>query len=110
MAYKDLMHSIFGEEVTDVISESDFVRMLPSLVGNRGKTNRGGVAWTPENCSALLIMRFGLGGNDEKTLAECGEVFGVNRERVRQVIAKEISRLRLRKYVEKYAPNWYNER
>jgi RNA polymerase primary sigma factor len=39
----------------------------------------------------VLVMRYGLGGVEPATLEECGEAFGVTRERVRQI---EISTLR----------------
>lgn len=42
----------------------------------------------------ILIHRFGLFGNDVKTLEEVGQIFGVTRERVRQIEAKLIRKLR----------------
>ena len=42
----------------------------------------------------ILEMRFGFGDSREHTLAEVGEVFGVTRERIRQIEAKALSRLR----------------
>ncbi|MFF0726659.1 sigma factor-like helix-turn-helix DNA-binding protein [Streptomyces sp. NPDC004134] len=40
-------------------------------------------------------MRYGLTGAKPKSLAEIGEVYGVTRERIRQVEAKAMSKLRL---------------
>jgi RNA polymerase primary sigma factor len=42
----------------------------------------------------ILRMRFGLGGASEHTLQEVGETFGVTRERIRQIEAKALEKLR----------------
>lgn len=43
----------------------------------------------------VLRMRFGLDGSgDFRTLEECGEVFGVTRERIRQIESKSIRKLK----------------
>ena len=39
-------------------------------------------------------MRFGIGGSAEHTLAEVGEVFGLTRERIRQIEASALAKLR----------------
>ena len=55
----------------------------------------------------VIIMRFGLAGGREYTLEEVGRRFGVTRERIRQIEAKALSKLRhpsrytkLREYIE----------
>ena len=45
----------------------------------------------------VLIKRFGLDGKGPKTLADLGEEMGITRERVRQIEAKALRRLRHRK-------------
>lgn len=42
----------------------------------------------------IIEKRFGLGGNDPETLEDIGRRFGVTRERVRQIEAKAIVKLR----------------
>jgi RNA polymerase primary sigma factor len=43
---------------------------------------------------SILRMRFGIGGTEEHTLAEVGKIFGVTRERIRQIEAKALAKLR----------------
>jgi RNA polymerase primary sigma factor len=45
---------------------------------------------------AILAMRFGLNDGVEKTLEEIGKVFGVTRERIRQIESEALKKLRLR--------------
>ena len=42
---------------------------------------------------AVLILRYGLGGEAPKTLEEVGKIFKVTRERIRQIEAKAIRKL-----------------
>ncbi len=52
-----------------------------------------------EREATILRYRFGLDGEDEKTLEEVGEKFGVTRERVRQI--QNIALNKLRRMIEK---------
>mgnify|MGYP000964881000 CR=1 FL=1 len=52
-----------------------------------------------EREATILRYRFGLDGEDEKTLEEVGEKFGVTRERVRQI--QNIALHKLRRMIEK---------
>lgn len=47
-----------------------------------------------EREAKVLILRFGLDGGDQKTLEDVGKVFGVTRERIRQIEAKALRKLR----------------
>jgi RNA polymerase primary sigma factor len=42
----------------------------------------------------VLRMRFGIGGNSERTLEEVGQQFSVTRERIRQIEAKALRKLK----------------
>ncbi|AOG03069.1 sigma-70 family RNA polymerase sigma factor [Bosea sp. RAC05] len=42
----------------------------------------------------VIRMRYGIGLSDAHTLEDCGEFFGVTRERIRQIEAKCLSKLR----------------
>lgn len=48
---------------------------------------------TPRECK-VLMMRFGVGMNSDHTLEEIGKQFGVTRERIRQIEAKALRKLR----------------
>jgi RNA polymerase primary sigma factor len=47
-----------------------------------------------EREASIIKLRFGLGGNRSHTLKELGEIFGVTRERIRQIQQKALRKLR----------------
>jgi len=51
----------------------------------------------------ILALRYGLNNNEVKTLEEVGALFGVSRERIRQIETRAISKLRLSSNIKKYA-------
>jgi RNA polymerase primary sigma factor len=57
------------------------------------------VASLPERERSILNYRFGLDGDEEKTLEEVGHRFGVTRERIRQI--QNIALAKLRKMIQK---------
>jgi RNA polymerase primary sigma factor len=52
------------------------------------------LAGLSEREQRILRMRFGIGGMAEHTLAEVGEAFGLTRERIRQIEANALAKLR----------------
>ncbi|GGT23739.1 hypothetical protein GCM10014713_15870 [Streptomyces purpureus] len=47
-----------------------------------------------EREAGVITLRYGLDGDDPRTLDEIGKVYGVTRERIRQIEAKTMSKLR----------------
>lgn len=48
----------------------------------------------PERERDVLVMRYGLGGQTPRTLEQCGEAFGVTRERVRQIETSTLRKIK----------------
>jgi RNA polymerase primary sigma factor len=52
----------------------------------------------------ILRMRYGLGGNEEHTLEQIGQSLGLSRERVRQLEARALKKLRDNRHAQKLHP------
>ena len=52
------------------------------------------VTWLTPREERVLRMRFGIGMNTDHTLEEVGQQFSVTRERIRQIEAKALRKLR----------------
>jgi len=70
-----------------VMNENIDEQMLRDLINTNLHTLK-------EREAQVIINRFGLQGTEEKTLEEIGQIFGVTRERIRQIEAKSIRKLR----------------
>ena len=88
-----------GEE--DDSSVGDFVADTSSMSPSEAATNmmmqqriEEVLGTLTEREQQVLRMRFGLNGGEAHTLEEVGEVFGVTRERIRQIEAKALRKLR----------------
>lgn len=80
----------------DIVSEDDKIKSIEDSLDTL----------TPRE-QKVIELRFGLNGNDEHTLREIGEVFGVTSPRIRDIEAKALRKLRhpsrggnLREFVE----------
>ena len=59
----------------------------------RNHDTGAGVSLTPRE-ERVLRMRFGIGMNTDHTLEEVGQQFSVTRERIRQIEAKALRKLK----------------
>jgi len=56
----------------------------------------------------IIRMRFGIGEKTDHTLEETGKVFGVSRERIRQIEESALKKLRHRSAALQISPNGIN--
>lgn len=83
--------SVLGDFVEDTNAVSPFDAAVQ--LGASKRTSELLASLVPRE-RKILEMRFGIGGSREHTLEEVGVVLGVTRERIRQIEAKALSRLR----------------
>lgn len=102
---KNVIKSIFpldspisGKDDTtlkDIIE--DHTQLSPSLTMEGVRLREEIIKWLDtlrENEKRVIVFRFGLEGEEPKTLEEIGNIFGLTRERVRQIEATAITKLR----------------
>ena len=96
--------SELGDFVQDEQAESPFDTAQVQL---RREDIENALASLPARDRKVIELRFGLSGKQPCTLEEVGKAFGVTRERIRQIEAKALKKLRcpdrsryLREYVE----------
>lgn len=84
------------------------IRIPPDIAINAGlKTATQEVLESlTEREATVLKMRFGIGMNTNHTLEEIGNQFGVTRERIRQIEAKAMRKLRYLKPVDQLRSFW----
>lgn len=102
-AERTLVHTVsletpVGEDDThlmDLVEDPGSTRPFEEAVGAdmRIKVRRLLAALTPKE-EAIIRLRYGIGAKREHTLEEVGEAIGLTRERVRQIEAKALMRLR----------------
>ncbi|MDB6029353.1 MAG: RpoD family polymerase sigma factor [Verrucomicrobiales bacterium] len=86
--------------VSEIVADENASTPLDTLAGKADTALIHEVLPTlDEREQEILRQRFGLDGNDEKTLEELGVKFGVTRERIRQI--QEIALAKLRRKIEK---------
>lgn len=64
-------------------SDDELTKVIHDLINNLGK-----------KMPKVIQLRFGLDGEQEMTLEEVGQIFGVTRERIRQIEAKALKKLK----------------
>jgi RNA polymerase primary sigma factor len=81
--------------LADLIKASDAVNPHEAAEANalRGLVREALAELTPRE-QHILCMRFGIGATTDHTLEEIGKTLGLTRERIRQIEAKALSKLR----------------
>ena len=84
-----------GSHLGDLIEDEDAVQPLDAAIqsGLRDALTHVLGSLTPRE-ERVLRMRFGLGTNSDFTLEEVGQTFSVTRERIRQIEAKALRKLK----------------
>jgi RNA polymerase primary sigma factor len=79
----------------DLIEDKNAIQPIEAMIQSnlRETTTRVLASLTPRE-ERIVRMRFGLGMNSDHTLEEVGQQFSVTRERIRQIEAKAIRKLR----------------
>jgi RNA polymerase primary sigma factor len=86
-----------SNRVSDVVPDENAETPYQELEGKANSAMvREMVATLDPREQTILRARFGLDGDDEKTLEEVGEKFGVTRERIRQIQDAALRKLRKR--------------
>jgi len=82
-------------QLGDFIEDNDAVLPIDAAIQSslRDATTRALAALTPRE-ERVIRMRFGIGTGAARTLAEVGDQFSVSRERVRQIEAKALRKLK----------------
>jgi RNA polymerase primary sigma factor len=93
----------------DLIEDKSAIQPIDAMIqSNLRETTSHVLASLTAREERILRMRFGLGMNSDHTLEEVGQQFSVTRERIRQIEAKAIRKLKhpsrsrmLRSFLEK---------
>jgi RNA polymerase primary sigma factor len=93
------LHTPLGEdgdsELGDLIEDSEAIQPAEAASSTLLREQLHSVLGTlSEREAGVVSMRFGLTDGQPKTLGEIGKVYGVTRERIRQIESKTMSKLR----------------
>jgi len=89
----------YGDEedshLGDFIEDKDTILPIDAAIQSnlREITTRALASLTPRE-ERVLRLRFGIGMNGDRTLEEVGQQFSVTRERIRQIEAKALRKLK----------------
>jgi RNA polymerase primary sigma factor len=84
-----------GAQLGDFIEDKDALLPIDAAIQSnlQEATTRALASLSPRE-ERIIRMRFGIGGNGDYTLAEVGQQFSVSRERIRQIEAKALRKLK----------------
>ena len=88
---RDEGESTLGDSVEDATAPSP---VETAIQGNLGELTRKVLATLTPREEQILRMRFGIGRKSDYTLEEVGKQFAVTRERIRQIEARALQKLR----------------
>ena len=77
--------SLSTESIDNQFIEKNLKDVIENLLKNSNLTTKE---------IDILKLRFGIGTNDPKTLEETGKIYGVSRERIRQIQEKALKKIR----------------
>jgi RNA polymerase primary sigma factor len=87
----DEEQSSLGDFIEDQLAPSP---VETAIRGNLGESTRKVLATLTPREERIVRMRFGIGQKADFTLEEVGKLFAVTRERIRQIEAKALRKLR----------------
>jgi len=92
----ELMELVASDALTpeEIVMDKDRKEGIISLLKKVGLSERE---------IEILKYRYGIGNTELKTLAEVSEIFGLSRERIRQIEIKSLSKIRNSKHLELFA-------
>ena len=97
-------------QLGDFIEDKNAVLPLDSAIqGNLKETTTRVLASLTPREERVLRMRFGIGMNTDHTLEEVGQQFSVTRERIRQIEAKALRKLKHPSRSRKLRSSWISE-
>jgi RNA polymerase primary sigma factor len=95
VALLTLGHNEEDSHLGDFIEDKNAILPIDAAIQSnlREATTRTLASFTPRE-ERVLRMRFGIGMNTDHTLEEVGQQFSVTRERIRQIEAKALRKLK----------------
>lgn len=83
-------------KISDSLTAADEIRKIGCWIARRHSkktTDIGQLTQSEARAAEMFALRYGVAGEEASTLQAIGDVFGLTRERVRQIVEKTIERL-----------------